>query len=138
MKSPLRKIAYKNLNSRQKENYNYQKLSGLLADYGYTTIRLTSDWKGADFIAQHKDGKSYLLVQLKGRLTFAKKYMGRNIWIGFPYKDAWYLVPHDFMVEIIMSLTKRGRSNSWEKYGGYSFPYLSDAILKTLTSYKLR
>ncbi|MGQ5515342.1 hypothetical protein [Halococcus saccharolyticus] len=45
-------IEYEELSGTQKENYNYQKICAVLADYGFSTIRLTDDWKGADFIAQ--------------------------------------------------------------------------------------
>lgn len=44
-----------------------------LADYGYNSVRLTDDWQGADFIAVHIDGESFLKVQLKGRFTVDKK-----------------------------------------------------------------
>lgn len=47
----LSKITYKNLNARQKENYNYHKVAATLADYGYNSMRLNDDWQGADFIA---------------------------------------------------------------------------------------
>lgn len=58
----LKKIAYTRLHARQKENFNYQKLSAVLADYGFVTLRLSDDWQGADFIAQHIDGKQFLRV----------------------------------------------------------------------------
>lgn len=48
----LSRITYDALKgSRQQENYNFQKLSAVLADYGFMTVRLTDDWKGADFIS---------------------------------------------------------------------------------------
>jgi hypothetical protein len=37
----LKKIEYKDLNSKQQESYNFQKVTGLLADYGFTTILYT-------------------------------------------------------------------------------------------------
>jgi hypothetical protein len=43
----FKRVAYRSLNSRQKEAFNFQKVSAVLADYGFTTIRLTSDWRGA-------------------------------------------------------------------------------------------
>jgi hypothetical protein len=46
----------------------------VLADYCYVTLRLSDDWNGADFIAQHMDG-SVLRVQLKSRLSFFKRYL---------------------------------------------------------------
>jgi hypothetical protein len=62
----LEKIDRRRLNSCQKENYNFQKASGILADYGFTTIRLSDEWNGADFIAQHANGETVLRVQLTG------------------------------------------------------------------------
>jgi hypothetical protein len=47
-------IKYEELNARQQEAFNLQKVSAVLADYGFVTIPLSSDWGGADFIAQHK------------------------------------------------------------------------------------
>ena len=58
MSMKLVKIRYQDLNSRQQESFNYQKISGVLADYGFVTIRLSDDWKGADFLAQHIHGET--------------------------------------------------------------------------------
>ena len=79
----LTKINYSDLNSKAKEMYNFHKVSAKLADYGYTCMWLTNDWQGADFIAVHIDGVTDLKVQLKGRISFAKKYIGKEIYICF-------------------------------------------------------
>jgi len=71
----LEKISYFELNAKQQENYNYQKVSAIFADYGFNTLRLSDDWQGADFIAIHINGEDFLKIQLKGRLTFDKKYI---------------------------------------------------------------
>lgn len=55
-KMNLKKIQYDELNAKAKEMYNFQKVSAKLADYGFTTMWLHNDWKGADFIAVHIDG----------------------------------------------------------------------------------
>lgn len=68
----LRKISYSNLNSRQKEIFNFQKVARLLADYGFNCMKLADDWQGADFLAYHKDGCRTLKVQMKSRLTIGK------------------------------------------------------------------
>jgi hypothetical protein len=65
------RIAYQSLNARQKENYNFQKVAGRLAEYGYSCLRLNDDWHGADFLAVHVDGTNVLRVQLKGRFALA-------------------------------------------------------------------
>jgi hypothetical protein len=64
----LGKVQYENLNFKQKEIYNLQKVAAILADYGFNCIKLADDWQGADFLAYHKDGDQILKVQLKGGL----------------------------------------------------------------------
>src|ERR1035438_7921708 len=94
---------YEELNSRQQEAYNFQKVSAVLADYGFVTIRLSSDWRGADFIAQHIDGDTFLKVQLKGRPSFDKKYRNRELFICFPHVGDWYLYPHDAVLSQVLA-----------------------------------
>jgi hypothetical protein len=122
------------LNSRQQESYNFQKVSAVLADYGYTTIRLSSDWKGADFIAQHFDG-TFLKVQLKGRLTFEKKYEGQDIHICFRAGQKWYLYPHDVLLPNILLIANI--QATYLKLGGYNFPTLSKRLITLLEPYYL-
>ena len=78
MRVELNRVRYRDLNARQKENFNFMKLSAVLADFGFAMLRLTDDWKGADFIAQHIDGDTFLKVQLKGRAVVDKKYVGKD------------------------------------------------------------
>ncbi len=58
----LRRISYSELNSRQREIFNFQKVAALLAEYGFNCIKLSDDWQSADFLAYHKDGKETLRV----------------------------------------------------------------------------
>ncbi|MFZ1720562.1 MAG: hypothetical protein WAU28_04430 [Candidatus Moraniibacteriota bacterium] len=135
----FKKINYKTLNARQQENYNFHKLAAVLADYGYTTIRLSDDWQAADCIAVHRNGKS-LRIQLKGRFVIDKKYIGKDLWICFPYHDhgEWYLYPHD---EILKELEKNDKSfkfYAWFKgSGGFSSGKLSRALVNLLERYKI-
>lgn len=131
------RIEYADLNSRQKENYAYQKVSAVLADYGFVTIRLSDDWQGADFIAQHIDGKTMLRVQLKGRMTIGKKYLGKDLYICFRENEQWYFVPHDEFVEWARTKTTICDSYSWTNKGGYSVPYLPAAIKAHLEQYRI-
>src|SRR5690606_20499008 len=96
----FKRVSCASLNSRQQEGFNFQKVSGVLADYGFVTIRLSSDWRGADFIAQHMDGVTFLKVQLKGRLTFEKKYLGRDLHVCFASSGVWYIYPHDELLDV--------------------------------------
>jgi len=134
----LAHIRYADLNSRQQENFNYQKVSAVLADYGFVTLRLSDDWQGADFIAQHIDGETFVRVQLKGRLTFSKKYIGKGLYIAFHAKGEWYLYPHDDLLKVALAVTNIGETRSWKsKRGGYSFPVLSRQLRQLLAPYKI-
>tara|TARA_B100000809_G_C14757548_1_gene394530 strand:+ start:145 stop:408 length:264 start_codon:yes stop_codon:yes gene_type:complete len=81
----MKKINYRDLNSKEKENYNYHKTASALTDYGYDSMRLNNDWKGVDFIPVKDD--EMLKVQLKGRFTIDKKYIGKDIHIAFIEDD---------------------------------------------------
>src|SRR5215831_1071989 len=105
MQMKLNKIRYDDLNSRQKEVYNFQKVAGYLADYGFNCIKLDDDWHGADFLAYHKDGVNTLKVQLKSRPGIAQKYVGKNIHLAFPLNGHWYLIEHDALVEKVGQFT---------------------------------
>ncbi|GAB3567184.1 hypothetical protein GCM10027578_17580 [Spirosoma luteolum] len=132
------KIAYAQLNSRQQENYNFQKISAILADYGFVTMRLSDDWQGADFIAQHTSG-TFLKVQLKGRLEINKKYIGKEIWMCFPTPD-WkgcYLFAHDDVKDWLLANTNAGKSLSWSVSGVYNWKTPSKAIKAFLEDHKL-
>lgn len=133
---PFKRIAYEELNSRQQENFNFQKVSAVLADYGFTTIRLTDDWNGADFLALRTSGET-LKIQLKGRLTFDKKYEGRDIWLCFPSREQWYLFPHDEVLKRVFAVTDFGSSESWVKAGGYSVGNLSQQLQALLEPWRI-
>ncbi len=133
----LKEVPYKTLNARQKENYNFQKVSAVLADYGYCTLRLSDDWNGADFIAVHVKNEKSLNVQLKSRLTFNKKYSGRDIWICFPYKGEWYLFLHDELLKKLKNKTNFQNTPYWKEKGFFSCGTLSKDLLVQLMEYKL-
>jgi len=130
----LHKIEYRKLNGRQKENYNFQKISGLLADYGFTTIRLSDDWNGADFLAQHIDGKTVLRIQLKSRLGIYKKYQGKKLLIclrdGSGESARWYLYPHDKVLRYLLKTTNIQRTAAWRELDAWSYPRLPQRVAK--------
>ena len=134
MKYP--KINYSSLNAKQQEKYNYQKVSAVLADYGFITLLLSDDWNNADFLAVHKDG-DVLKIQLKGRMTFEKKYLQKELFICFPYSGEWFLYPHDELLEKIGQLTNILNTESWIKDGKYTFPTLSEQNQSALRVYKI-
>lgn len=131
----MKKIKYEKLNARQQEIYNFQKVTAIFADYGFTTIKLSDDWMGADFIALNFNGKEFLRVQLKGRSTFDRKYLKKDLFICFQDKlnNNWYLYPHDKCLNKILPIIKN--SESWNIHGSYSFPVLSVNLKKILSPY---
>ena len=115
----LTKINYRNLNSKQKEICNFQKVASHLSEYGFNCIKLADDWQGADFLAYHYEGNDTLRVQLKARLSIAKKYLGKSLHMCFPLQDRWYLVEHDALVEFLSETTTYLTSSSWTDKGSY-------------------
>jgi hypothetical protein len=133
-----KKIPYSELNSRQKENYNFQKISGLLADYGFTTIRLSDDWNGADFLAQHMDGKTVLRVQLKGRLGLYDKYLRKGLWMAFPNEGNWYLCPHDKMHKHFLRTKNIRNTASYRERRGWSYHSLPRDVGRYIQPFVLK
>ncbi len=131
------KIDYKELSARQKEIYNFQKVAAVLADYGYNCIKLADDWQGADFLAYHKDGSNTLKVQLKGRVTIDKKYIGKRLWVAFPISDHWYLVEHSVLLACVEETTNWLQTPSWVEKHAYSAKSPSKKLLERLGEYKL-
>lgn len=133
----LEKVKYSDLNAKQKEIYNFQKVSSLLADYGFNCIKLSDDWQGADFLAYNYKGNSTLKIQLKGRITIDKKYLDKDIFITFPYEEEWYLIEHATLIEIIKQNTPWLKSNSWINRGTYSSNLPSKKLLEAIKFSKL-
>lgn len=136
----IKKIFYENLNGRQKEIYNFQIVAAELAKYGFNCIKLTDDWNGADFLAYHYEGKETLKVQLKSRLTVAKKYKGNEIYIAFPVKSTghWYLIEHDRLIEILEeNVGVAGDEIAWDRKGVYHTSSPNAAVRECLEHYKL-
>lgn len=135
----LKQIRYTDLNARQKENYNFHKIAAVLAEYGYSCMWLNDDWQGADFIANHIDGRGFLKVQLKSRLTIDRKYIGKDIHIAFRHADDIYLYPHDTVMLLLFKvLPQTAKRKSWDRKGRFSWPNPMPKMLEhLLAEYKL-
>ena len=112
-----KKIDYKSLNAKEKENYNYHKVASVLADYGYDSMRLNNDWQGADFIAVK--GDEMLKIQLKGRFTLDKKYIDKDIFVAFIENNNIKLYEHDKALGLFPESSKN--TVSWKDKGQYSW-----------------
>ena len=115
-------VPYAALNGRQQENDNFHKVAARLADFGFTSMRVTDDFEGADFIALHVDGETMLRVQIKGRLTLDRKYIGRGVHVVFRLDDRVFLYPHDEMVERVEASGRMVGTASWDVKGSYHWP----------------
>jgi len=111
----MKKINYRDLNSKEKENYNYHKTASALTDYGYDSMWLNNDWKGVDFISVKDD--EMLKVQLKGRFTIDKKYIRKDIHIAFIEDDIIKMYKYDDAVNKIPENVSN--SSSWVDKGSY-------------------
>ena len=116
MNIDLTKDSNKDLNSKQKENYNYHKVAAALANYGYDSMRLNNDWEGADFISVK--GDDMIKIQLKGRFTLDKKYEKKELYIAFIEKGIIKIYLHDEALAIATSNITD--SKSWDINGSYS------------------
>ena len=133
----FQRIKYNELNSRQKENFNFQKVASELADYGFNCMWLNDDWQGADFIACHINGDTFLKIQLKGRLTIDQKYSGKGIFVAFNQDDNWYIYPHDQLKDELLNLGLMAGTKSWDINGGYSWPKVPKNISKHMEQYAI-
>ena len=133
----LERIQYQELNPKQQEIYNFQKVAAVLADFGFNCIKLADDWQGADFLAYHKDGGQTLKVQLKGRLYVAKQYIGKEIYMTFPIEGDWYLIAHDELLKIVGECTKWLETASWIEGGAYGSGSPSKTLVEAMQLHRL-
>lgn len=126
-------VPYSTLNSKQRENYNFHKVAATLADYGFNSLRLNDDWQGADFIAVHISGNDMIKIQLKGRFTMDKKYVGKDLYIAFLENEKVKLYFHDDALNMIPENIEN--SISWMRDGRYTWgktPLIYEPIISIL------
>jgi hypothetical protein len=128
----MKKVDYSALNDKQKESYNYQQISALLGEYGYTTYRMYDDYHGADFHAVHIDGH-VLKVQLKPRVTIHNKYFGKDIYIAFTNdRIKWYMYPHDEIYAVITAHSPGAKKNEQR-----SIHYIPAWLMPIISKYEI-
>lgn len=89
--------------AKEIETYNFHKAAAVLAEYGFDCIRLSNDWKGADFLAHRNSTGETLQVQLKTCLVIGKDYAD-DLYMCFPLDgtdSTWYLIKHGELVDIM-------------------------------------
>lgn len=133
----LTRTHYSNLNSKQQEIYNFQKVAGELADFGFNCIKLADDWQGADFLAYHKDGNDTLKIQLKPRVYIAQKYRNKELYVVFPIEGVWHLVEHDVLLDLVAQHTVWLNSSAWKVTGAYSSGSPNRVLREALSDYAI-
>jgi hypothetical protein len=134
---------YSKLDGRQKEVFNFHCVAALLAKCGFATYPIRDDWNGGDMFARHMtDSRKTMVVQLKSRMTFDKKYLGKDIWIGFPDGDGAYVFPHDeFLAAYREARATRGKpldsNDAWTSGGKVSWKSPTGELRVMLEPYRL-
>ena len=131
------RVSYASLNNEGKRVYNFQKVSAVLADYGFNCIKLTGDSNGADFLACHMPSGDQIPVRLKTRLTVEKKYENKGLWIAFPVNEDWYLLKHDQLRDIVGKRTPALENDAWRQNGRLSWPSPTKALLEGIEPYRI-
>ena len=120
--------------SQIREVINRNTVVSLALERGYDVYLPVYDG-GVDFVLLHQDSGKLIKVQIKGRWTIDRKYLGREIWIAFPIDGEWYLMEHDRMVELgdRQGYTK---NPSWIEKGIWNIPSPSKAVRESCAPYK--
>lgn len=110
-------------------------LSTRLLSRGYNVFLPVFD-EGIDMIAHREQDNDLKLIQQKARWGIFRKYLDRNIWLAFPDKGDWFLVPHDPMLdwpEVAAFLL----TSSWSQQGQYHMSSLSAALRARCLDYRI-
>jgi hypothetical protein len=135
---------YALLNARQREVYNFHAIAALLARYGFATYPIRDDWNGGDMIARHmtESNRPIMTIQIKGRVTFDRKYIGKQLWIGFPLGADAIVYPHD---EVLTEYTRvraarnqaLENSKAWSEDGTVHWAKPTEELMTLLERYRL-
>lgn len=129
------KVVYEDLTARGQEAFNTAKLAGVLADYGYSVHPVANDSHGADLLA-YRPGEVPLAVQLKGRVTVARKYMGQQLHMAFPVGESFCMIDHDELVTVLDGLGLLD-NHSWSRDGLWHRGNPSAALRAALRDYMI-
>ena len=134
---PWDRVDYKDLTAKQKEAFNFAKLSAVLADYGFSCTRVVDDDKGPDFVAYHAPSGRMLPVQQKSALSVHKAYEGKGLWIAFHVDQVWYLLEHDRLRDLVAELTNMLNTATAEREGRIFRHHPPKRLLAALEPYRM-
>ena len=115
---------------------NYHKAGCLLAEHGYGLVALPDDWHFANCLAYHDDGR-ILKVRLMARMAIDKRHIEEDLYLCFPARGFWFLIPHDELLRIVEDvLPGTLKTLSWER-GLYSWPRPPGPVIERMTKYRI-
>lgn len=139
------KVDYSTLNARQQEVHNFHAIAALLARHGFATYAIRDDWNGGDMIARHMTDlrRPPMIIQVKSRVTFDRKYIDKQLWIGLPSGPDAYVYPHDeILTDYRRMRAARNQpleaSKAWSDGGCVHWPTPTEELRELLAPYLLR
>ena len=115
---------------------DYHKAGCLLAEHGFGLVALPDDWHFANCLAYHDDGR-ILKVRLMAGMLIDKKYVGKDLYLCFPARGFWFLIPHDELLRIVGDILPGTlKTDSWKK-GRYSWTKAPWAVIYRLTKFRI-
>jgi hypothetical protein len=100
------------------EMANRQEVLSIAMRFGFNAFVPLID-QGIDFILHRETDGRLLKVQLKSRWTIQRKYVGRDLYMAFPFDGTWCIAAHDAMIAWIEG-SQLAESESWRVGGSYS------------------
>lgn len=95
-------------------------------------------------IARHMTdtARKTLTIQVKSRMTLARKYQNKDIWIAFIQDDDIFVFPHDLVLREFHDLQKKKgvpveASRAWRDEGIIHWRRLTKDLKKILAPYRL-
>ena len=131
------RVDFDKLNTCDKRQYDYFKVSAALADYGYFSQGLLTADEHEDFIACNYSGTFQLSVLLKSRLTLASNLEHQKLHIAFYERGYWYVYPHDDVLTFACQTSAITNTTSWRQKGIYTFPQLTEKYRHFLEPWRL-
>lgn len=133
-------IDYNKLSGKEQESYNAALLISQMAKWGYLeSQKINGDKHGADLIFYRSSDAKILKVQLKGRVTLSKNYVGKELLVAFRNRKTreWFLYDHDVVLEKVLSLGYLEGTRSWDKTGGWSWSYCPEWLQRIMDDWKI-
>ena len=111
-----------------------QEAKEILAKNGFSLV--DCEERSVDFLAC-KSGCSPIMIQCRTRLSLYKRNVAKEVYMCFPAKEKWYLIPHCKLVETVAERAGYLCTESWKEKGTYNIEKPSDHLLKGICKWRL-